>query len=145
MNTIEFRLHHIPNDNILVLDGVEFRNAAIVKLFIDGSAIETFDYLDVVLIVFSELVRSLAGDGSYLFFTSASGIADEGGWEGVEVRYDKGTVSWAFSIEDKQYRFVFNENEYRDAIKNLKKDVKALPQGQQLEPTEVFFPESWDR
>lgn len=145
MNIIELNLHHVANDDSLMIDGILFRNAAFVRLLIDGNESTTYKYLDVSLIVFSELVRSLTCNGCYLIFTSASGIADDGGWEGVKVNYNNnGTVSWEFIIEDKKYYFEFPECEYRNAIQALEKKINNLPEDIKLEPTEVFFPESWD-
>jgi hypothetical protein len=144
MNNFEIKLRHISSNDKYVVDGLEFNNAVFIKLLIDGKPIESYKFLDVALVVFGELVRSLSGDGWYLIFTSASGIADDGGWEGVEVRYDNGTVVWKFEVEDEIYRFDFHESEYRDAIHELEKKINMLPADLRLEPTEIFFPESWD-
>ncbi len=144
MNSFELQLQKILGDNNYMLDGIEFNHAILVNLFIDSLMFRKFKFLDVSLIVFSELLRSLAGNGLYLIFTSASGIADDGGWDGVLVSFNDEIVSWEFEVEDEKYHFEFNRLKYEEAILNVNVELDNISKELELEPTEIFFPESWD-
>lgn len=144
MNQLSLNAIIIRNGEQSIIDSIEFTNAILVKLIIDNCPIEKLKYLDVALVVFSELLRSLSGSGCYLIFTSASGIADDGGWEGVEVNFEGDRVAWNFEVEDETYHFEFDAQQYEREIRSLEKKLAALTQDFELEPTEVFFPEAWD-
>lgn len=144
MNKISFNLKCLDAQETKEIDGIVFSNAVLVELFIDEKPSFSFNFLEYALVVLSELVKSLSGDGCYLIFTSASGIADDGGWEGVDVSFNNGIVTWSFEVDDEDYHFSFDEYEYRNAINELQQKASDLPSALDFEPTEVFFPESWD-
>jgi len=81
----------------------------------------------------------------FLIFTSASGIADEGGWGGVDVKFDDDSVTWSFLAGDEKYHFVFSRDNYIRAISSLEQKVDALPNNLVIEPEHVFFPEEWEQ
>ncbi|SCC90888.1 hypothetical protein SCG7109_BN_00040 [Chlamydiales bacterium SCGC AG-110-M15] len=143
MNKINLSLKILTPQEVKQVDGIEFSNSALVELFIDDKFIGHFKYLDIALIVFSELRRSLSGNGHYLIFTSASGIADDGGWDGVNVLYKDDSVSWSFRVDSTSYKFEFNESQYRNEIIKLEREVVNLSPAIELEPSAIFFPESW--
>lgn len=144
MNKIELNIKIISDADSVTIDGIEFVNAILVKLLIDGLPIEQYKFMDVVLVVFSELLRSLCGNGVYLIFTSASGVADDGGWEGVTVIFENNVVKWNFEAEGKKYHFEFEVDQYKNAIKELERKISSISDSFILEPSEVFFPENWD-
>jgi len=145
MNRFELNIQKILNEESLTIDGIEFTKAILVRLLIDGLHIEKLKFLEVALVVFSELLKSLSGNGLYLIFTSASGVADDGGWEGVTVRFDHEVVYWDFDVEDESYHFEFERSQYDYAIRKLVREI-ALVSNEvkvELEPADIFFPESW--
>lgn len=144
MNQLSLNARIIKNDEQLIIDGIEFSNAILIALNIDGVPSEKMNYLDVVLVFFSELIRSLSGSGRYLIFTSASGIADEGGWEGVQVNFVRDLVVWDFEVENEVYYFEFDSQQYEREIRSMEHMLVALTQQFELEPAEVFFPETWN-
>lgn len=144
MNRFELKLQTLLGGDSLSIDGIDFTKAILVKLLIDNLAIEKFRFMDVALVVFSELIKSLSGNGCYLIFTSASGIADDGGWEGVSVKSDGVIVYWDFEVEDENYHFEFELSQYEGAIRRLEREIALNSNGLELEPAEVFFPEGWD-
>lgn len=143
MNQLSLNARTIENDEQLIIDGIEFSSAILVELIIDSLPSEKMKYLDIALVFFSELVRSLSGSGCYLIFTSASGIADEGGWEGVQVKFDGDRVVWDFDVEDESYHFEFDSQQYEREIRSMENKLVTLTKEFELEPTEVFFPETW--
>ena len=143
MNQLLLDTRLIKDGEKLIIDGIEFTDSILVKLIIDNVPCEKMEYLDIALVVFSELVRSLSGSGCYLIFTSASGIADDGGWEGVKVNFDDNRVVWDFETEDKNYHFEFDSHQYEREIKSFEKELAVLTQDVELEPTEIFYPETW--
>ncbi len=144
MNQLSLNARIIKNDEQLIIDGIEFSNAILIALNIDSLPSEKMNYLDVALVFFSELVRSLSGSGRYLIFTSVSGIADEGGWEGVQVNFVRDRVVWDFEVENEVYYFEFDSQQYEREIRSMEHKLVALTQQFELEPAEVFFPETWD-
>lgn len=144
MNRLSLNTKIITADERLVIDGIEFNNAVLIKLSIDDVSSEKLGNLDSALVVFSELQKSLSGSGCYLIFTSASGIADDGGWEGVDVNFSSDKVNWDFIVEDSSYHYEFDFQEYEREILSLSKELSRLRTKYEVEPTEVFFPESWD-
>ena len=90
-----------------------------------------------------ELMNSLKGSGRYLIFVNASGLADDGGWTGVDVQYEDNTVKWSFEVDDDSYLFCFNERNYRSEVKRISEEILQLPAEIVLEPSQVMFPEDW--
>lgn len=144
MNQLSLNANIIRKNEQLIIDGIEFSRAILIELIIDSLPSGKMKYLDIALVCLSELVRSLSGTGCYLIFTSASGIADEGGWEGVQVKFDGDRVVWNFEVEDETYHFEFDAKEYEREIRSMENKLVALTKEFELEPAEVFFPETWD-
>ena len=145
MNRLSLKTIVVPAGKQLVIDGIEFTNSMLLELNVDDFSSRKVEHLDSSLVVFPELMRSLSGSGKYLIFTSASGIADEGGWEGVDVKFERNIVTWSFEVEDMQYGFNFDEIEYEMEIRKMEQELKILTKNFELEPSAVFFPESWER
>lgn len=144
MNIIEFRTQTLDNGDRLFIGGIKFSNSLFIKIFIDNISVQELPLLNESLIVYSELLKSLEGSGLFLIFTSASGIADEGGWEGVTVRFEGKKVHWDFEVEDTKFHFEFEANQYKNAIRKLEGDIAINAGKLKLEPAEIFFPESWN-
>lgn len=144
MNQISLKITELTSDKFVLVDGVKISESILISLIIDGRCHRSLKYMDVSLVVFSELVRSLSGDGRYLIFTSACGVADEGGWEGVKVKFIEDRVDWNFHVEDAEYHFEFDLVKYEKEIRKYQKILATSKQKLELEPSQVFFPESWD-
>ncbi|WP_332604368.1 hypothetical protein [Acinetobacter sp. ESBL14] len=140
MNQLELRLDILGSDQKIYIDNIEFSNCALIKLKIDSRPIE---FTEEAMIVFSELLKSINSDGKFLIFTDASGIADDGGWEGVVVKHYGEKVVWNFEYEDENFHIEFSTENYEDQILNLKSHIDKLPSHIILEPQIVFFPEQW--
>lgn len=146
MNKFKLHLEHILKEEILSIDGLDFSNALLVRVLIDDTPISKFKFLEDALVVFPELLKSLSESGLYLIFTSASGIADDGGWEGVTISHQNKIINWDFEIENKNYHFEFDKSQYEKAIQEMEIEIETINSSSdlELEPMGVFFPESWD-
>lgn len=144
MHKFKLHLEHILKEEMLSIDGLDFSNALLVRVLIDNTPISKFKFLKDALVVFPELLKSLSESGLYLIFTSASGIADDGGWEGVAVSHQNNIIKWDFEVENENYHFEFDKNQYEKAIKEMEIEITNSSSDLELEPMGVFFPESWD-
>jgi hypothetical protein len=139
MDTISFELRRIEGSEELKLDGITFSRCAFVHVIINGSFDSLNEFPD-SLVAFSELERSLTGSGRYLIFTCACGVADDGGWDYVDVSHHESTISWRFS-RDHEYSFIFQKDSYREAVSICADRIESLDTGTLLEPTSFVYPE----
>lgn len=72
-----------------------------------------------------------------------STISDDGGWEGVNVKFEDDRVVWNFEVEDTEYNFEFDSLEYEREIRSMENELARSTHGLELEPSGIFFPESW--
>ena len=128
------------SEGIIIIDGYKFINASLIELTIDNISSWTHPDLRDGIVVLSELLNSLKGDGRYLIFTSVTGIADDGGWDGVRVSYDENIVTWILYIENKKLIFNFDRKQYHNEIIRVNTQQPTFP----LEPINIFLPEIWD-
>jgi hypothetical protein len=128
MNEIKLSLYVMEQSEQLNIDGIDFESAAFVKVDFQSTANEAESDLISSLIVFSELLKSADGDGKYLIFTSASGVADDGGWSGVNVRHQGASIAWEFWAQENKYRLEFNTDSYLNQIKEMNLSISLLPQ-----------------
>ena len=142
MDKLDLIVDRVSSPDVRIIEGIEFRDAAFVVPG-ERSSLRKCAALRNALIVLSELKRSLIGNGRYLIFTSASGIADEGGWSGVRVLYKDGFVHWDFVAGEERTELVFDEAEYRRSIEDVSRVAMSLGDGTYLEPAQVVFPEDW--
>ncbi|MBJ6764141.1 hypothetical protein JGU66_25485 [Myxococcaceae bacterium JPH2] len=142
MNLFGLSLERVVGEERKVLDGIHFSNAVFVRVFIDGDDIGCVDPFRGSVVVFDELEKSVGASGNYLIFTCACGVAEDGGWEGVEVMQGESTVSWNLDVGE-GFRFVFERSNYVGEITSIKRmlDREALP----LVPSAVIFPENFKR
>lgn len=139
MDTISFKLRCIEGSEELKLDGISFSRCAFVHVIINGSFDSLNEFPD-SLVVFSELERSLSGSGRYLIFTCACGVADDGGWDYVNVSHYDSTIGWSFS-RDQDYSLVFQKDLYRASVSNCADRIASLDAGMHLEPSHFVYPE----
>ena len=135
MDILAFELKYIKHS---IIDGIIFENAVFVKIIINSIKVNiTKDTLAIA----SELIQSSKGSGKYLIFTSISGIADELGWDYVNVTQKHNTINWYFEYENQIYNYNFSKIQYIDVIYNLEQKINNIPNKFHLEPSEVVFPE----
>ena len=75
---------------------IKFNNCSYLQLLIDDIDIRLFDEFDDFLIVYSELYASAQNSGKFLIFTCACGVADDGGWDYVNVTHKKSSIESRF-------------------------------------------------
>ncbi len=139
MDKFSLELKHVGCNEELEIDGISFSRCSFVRLRINDKFDNLKDFPD-SLLVFSELKRSLTDSGRYLIFTCACGIADDGGWECVEVLHEERTINWRF-FRDQEFRFKFHKNSYIKEIARCAELIKSLPSDLNLKPTNFVFPE----
>lgn len=137
-NELSLNLKKISDEKPIAIDGIEFRNCGIIEYYFDN---EKPIFAAESLIVFPELEKSAQKNGIYLIFTSASGITDELGWEGICVTHGQDIVMWDFEYDDADYQFVFSKNQYLNSISKIKKLISEYPK-LDIEPVALFPPES---
>ncbi len=139
INNIKLTLEVIKENEVLLLEGIEFRKCSYIKLFIDNVDMRTLEEFDDMLIVFSELQKSTEINGKFLIFTCACGIADDGGWEYVDVTHSNDTIEWSF-YRNKKYHFNFNRQDYLSEFDSLNLKIKDI-KDYHLIPRNVVYPE----
>lgn len=131
------------NGRTLTKDGITFSDSLVVKILIDGEDIEEVGGFSDAFIYFDELKNSIASSGSYLIFTCANGIAEDGGWEGVIVDISNDVVTWKFEYGDRNFTYTFDKNEYISEIGSV---VDFIANSKlRLEPRSVIYPEGFSR
>ena len=143
MNSLTLYLEEHKNDSELLKHGIHFKNSIFIKMLIDGEDIEELDGFEDALVVFEELRKSTESSGKYLIFTCACGVAEDGGWEGVDVSIDGDNVKWEFEVGDKFYRYIFDKNEYLAEVQSIITPIEKTDL--QIEPRSVIYPENFVR
>jgi hypothetical protein len=146
MNKFELSLLLVNEDNPLVIEHLDFNGQMLVDVYIDDQLIRNTEFFDTALIVLSELSKSIMVSGKYLLFTSPSGIADAGGWHGVnvEVKTDE-FVTWNLYRDDDVLNYKFNYVDYKSEIQKMADLTNNMKNEYKLGPEDVFFPEDWSR
>jgi len=142
-NYLTLYIEEHTKENELFKHGILFNNSLIIKMLIDGEEVEKFENFEDAFIVLDELKMSAKGSGKYLIFTCACGIAEDGGWEGVDVSIDQGKIAWKFEVADKQYRYIFDKSEYLTEIDSILGLINSSEL--KIEPKSVIFPENFRR
>lgn len=132
----------VHEDERFLFDGIEFSTCAMVTL---GEQCELHEIRELrdALVVPAELFASLASSGTYLVFTSASGIADVGGYGGVEVTHEGDRIRWHIAIENGVAKIEFDRERYGKEIERVRTILSQLPPHIEVEPLQVVYPERW--
>ncbi|MHA7632472.1 hypothetical protein [Corallococcus sp. M7] len=143
MDVLTLSLEHVTDGRSVLLDGIRFSDVAFVGICIDGEELRARPQLSDAVVVFDELERSATGSGRYLIFTCACGVAEDGGWEGVDVEHGESSVCWTFEVASESFRFVFDRAHYVEEIAALRTKLaqEVLP----LDPRGAVFPEGFKR
>jgi hypothetical protein len=139
INKIKLEVEAIKNNDILILEGIRFDKCSYIKLFIDDIDIRTLEDFEDVLIVFSELEESTNTGGKFLIFTCACGIADDGGWDYINVVHTSNFIEWSFS-RGTEYYYKFDKQELLREFANLNLRIQNLKE-YPLIPEFIVYPE----
>ncbi|MFW1736997.1 hypothetical protein ACG94V_19945 [Acinetobacter sp. ULE_I001] len=143
MNDFKCKLEQYIDDNVYQRNGLFFSNSAIVNIEIDYENIFKYKGFDDALIVYKELFESTKKDGRFLIFTALNGYADEGCWDGVEVKHLTNDIIWDLEIGSINYRFIFNKEKYFNGINEIRNEIMNLDSSIVLEPKNVIYPLDW--
>lgn len=141
VNTIKFDLREVLGNQVSDIAGIQFSNIAYVLIFVDGINLFTIDQFEDSFLVFDELKNSTMGSGDYLLFTGVSGIADEAGWDYVEVVHEETSVKWNIERDGVTLSYVFEKSSYYKEITSIENKIDDLNSGLRMEPHNVIFPE----
>lgn len=141
INKIRFDLKITSSDEKDDFTNTKEPLLAFVLLFIDNVEINAAEYFQYDVVVFSELKMSSIKSGKYLLFTAITGIADDGGWDYVEVIHKDELIEWMFTINFERYIYIFDKKEYISQINYLEYKVDNLEKNVELQPTQIFYPE----
>jgi len=131
MNKIQFKFE-IVTDVPIVRDTISFRNIAFINPIVDGKSLfESEDFADSFM-VYEELIKSSKGSGKYLLFTSACGVADDGGWNGVTIGKNEREVNWEIDKNTHIIKLTFDINQYQFELEKLISEINNLSQGLSL-------------
>ncbi|MCW7494829.1 hypothetical protein ND861_19365 [Leptospira sp. 2 VSF19] len=125
-NKLRLELLVIKENEIYELDGLKFSNSIFLRPIIDEQDILNYEEFLGSVIVLNQLVQSTNNSGKYLIFTCACGIADDSGWELVNVTKTEDSLFWKFTRNNRQYSYKFELSEYIDQIKLIQKKNRKL-------------------
>lgn len=139
MHTISLVIEVIAPGHFQVVDGLVFTSCAFIKIRIDGLDLLSASDFEGSVLVMAELEQSVHGNGQYLIFTCACGIADDAGWAEIDVKHRNGRVCWSFEREGR-YAYEFDAKQYATEVSNCHSHIQDLPRHITLEPRTVVFP-----
>lgn len=143
INDVSIELVYSKPQSKLMLDGIIFTDIYYIDIIIDGVNIRNFNdnFVD-SFVVYPELQASIEDQGKYLIFTCACGVADDGGWSGVDVIFMSDIIKWIICMDEQKVEFVFKRSKLKSEINMLAESMdKAVLE--KLEPKFVEFPEEW--
>lgn len=139
MNELGLSIKIVQGEASIELSSIPFENSAFIwptdksdlKLFFDQGG----------LLVPFELEKSIYSSGDYLIFTDVSGIADDGGWDYVNVTHEKNLVYWKVWFNNDWVELVFDLTMYQKEIIEIMNQLKVLPPSIIVQPSQIVFPE----
>ena len=125
MNEIAIYPKEIEN---LEAEGIVFKNSTFIGMMIDGELIDEIKAFEDGTVYWPELKRSLEGTGKYLIFTCICGVAEDAGWEEINVIHSNSEVAWKFE-RDGEHKFIFDKADYLYQIQQCEKilNLKEFP------------------
>ncbi len=92
-------------------DGLEFYNNTFIEVIIDGYPLKDTEAFEDGEVFWPELKRSIEGSGKYLIFTCICGVAEDAGWEEINVIHKENMIIWEFD-RNSSFQFRFNKEDY---------------------------------
>lgn len=140
MNKLKFELDILRGKDQMEYESIIYSNCAFIRLVVDGINLITTPEDRKGVIVWQEIKKTLNDSGQYLILTCVCGIADDAGFDLVNVVRKENSVSWEFNDES-NWSWEFSKEDYDQEIKRLVKEIDELDMNIPLEPRNVVFPE----
>lgn len=121
-------------------ENIIYSNCAFIRLVVDGVNLITKTEDRKGVIVWDEIKKTVNDSGQYLILTCVCGIADDAGFDLVDVERKEDSVLWKFNDES-NWNWKFPKDEYDAEIKRLEKQINKMDINLPLEPENVVFPE----
>jgi hypothetical protein len=141
MNSLSLNLKLVSPDEKISIEGIIFSGICYITISVDGKALLDNDLFYGSFVYWDELKKTKENSGKYLIFTSVSGIADDAGWDYVNVKHGASDIHWTFSINDQIITYKFDRDAYFKEITKLETKVENMNCNLKLEPLNVVFPE----
>lgn len=140
MNNLKLELDILRGEDWIEYENVIYSNCAFIRLIIDGRNLitETKDRKGVI--VWEEIKKTINESGRFLILTCVCGVADDAGFDLVNVERKENSVSWQFNDES-NWNWEFLIEDYDQEIKRLEKEINELDINILIEPDNVIFPE----
>lgn len=119
-------------------EGIEFRNRTFIEVKIDDWPIIKMNAFAGSVIFWPELLKSSEKTGKYLIFTCICGVADDSGWEVINVIHSDNQISWVFE-RNGEHKYHFDKRKYIHQIRECEKRLKLSEYPLDLES--AIFPE----
>ena len=140
--TLRLDLVSLAPGKELVVSHLRFRNIKYVAIYLDGLPVPQADArFEDSWLVWPELANSAKQSGRYLLFTSLTGIADEGGWDYIQVLHEQEYVEWLFFRDEQPLCYRFDKQAYVVTIQQMEQVLAVRATELPLEPLHVIFPE----
>ena len=97
------------------IEGIDFRDNTFIEMLIDGTSMSEMLSFEHGTIYWPELKSSIEKSGKYLIFTCFCGIADDSGWEEIQVSHSDNKIEWAFERNGLQ-KYSFDKEKYLKEI-----------------------------
>lgn len=138
---IGYSLKLVERGETFNIDGLSFSGVAFIQLSINKENLDELEFFNNSIVVFKELLKSSEQSGDYLIFTGLNGIADEAGWDYIEVLHIGDKIVWKISRDEIILSFQFGRIQYTEFITDLIKAIDELPRYIVLEPSLIIYPE----
>jgi hypothetical protein len=140
MNRLKLELDIIEGKDSMEYESIIYTNCAFIRLMVDdvNLIVTTKDRKGVV--VWDEVKNTITDSGQFLILTCVCGVADDAGFDLVDVERKENSVSWKFNDES-NWNWEFPKEDYDNEIIRLGKDIKEMNNSFPLEPVNVIFPE----
>jgi hypothetical protein len=140
MNKLRLELDIISGKDTFEYENITFTNCVFLKLKVDGINLITRNKDRKGIIVWDELKKTLTKSGQFLILTCICGVADDAGFDFVDIKRNEHSVSWRFNDESK-LNLEFRKKEYDQELLRLKKEINKLDTKIKLEPINLIYPE----
>lgn len=121
-------------------EGISFTDASYINVYIDEQNLLDLPFFESAFLVFYELAKSIDDSGKFLLFTCVCGLANHGGWEGVEVAHTNEIVAWHIVTDEfSPADYIFSKEKYVSEINKIREELSSL--NVTPEPANVCFPE----
>ena len=105
-----------PNEvSSMEVEGINFKDKTFIKMLIDGIPMNEMSSFEDGAIYWPELKCSAEKSGKYLLLTCFCGVAEDAGWEEIQVAHSGNNIEWVFERNGMQ-KYSFDKEEYLKEI-----------------------------